>query len=59
MSQTMDEERPMEAEVSLLWSTDADAPTEVEPEELHNKMTAIRSKRVDERMDRFVVVEGL
>lgn len=49
----------MEAEVSLLWSTDADAPTEVEPEELHNKMTAIRSKRVDERMDRFVVVEGL
>ena len=49
----------MEAEVSLLWSTDADAPTEVEPKELRNKMTAIRSKMVDERMGSFAVAEGL
>lgn len=47
VSQHEDQDRPMDAEASLRWSTEADAHTKVEHEEMREKMMAILDKMSD------------
>lgn len=55
VSQESDEGRPMDAEASLLWSTDADAPTKVEHEQLRAKMMAVLDKMSDAHRVVFIL----
>lgn len=55
VSQEGDEGRPMNAEASLLWSTDADAPTKVEHEQLRAKMMAVLDKMSDAHRVVFIL----
>lgn len=54
-SQEGEEGRPMDAEASLLWSTEADAPLHVEHEELRAKMMSVLNKLSDAQRVVFIL----
>lgn len=47
VSQKVDDPRPKDVEASLLWCTDADAPTKVEHDELRAKMMTVLNRMSD------------
>lgn len=55
VSQHEDQDRPMDAEASLRWSTEADAHTKVEHEEMREKMMAILDKMSDAQRVVFIL----
>lgn len=55
VSHNEEEGRPMDAEASLLWSTDAEAPTQVEHEEMRAKMMMILDKMSDSHRVVFIL----
>lgn len=55
VSQHEDQDRPMDAEASLRWSTEADAHTKVEHEEMREKMMAILDKMSDTHRMVFIL----
>ncbi len=55
VSHNEEDGRPMDAEASLLWSTDAEAPTHVEHEEMRAKMMTILDKLSDSHRVVFIL----